>query len=216
MSLGGSFERAGNGKLIHAIKKVFDYAARRGMLIVVSAGNDGTNLDRNGDTFSTFCDAPHVICVASVGPVTVDGNPDLPAFYTNFGRRSIDVAAPGGNADLDNLPITNWPWGSRLRVMGCGRSAARRVSYSHQLALRGSRAARPGIASMATSEPVRPRLTLPVLRRCWWRRTGEPDRTAQGHYRGFRRSDQSEIRRGENQRRQRARVEWKEARWPRR
>jgi subtilisin family serine protease len=111
MSLGGSFEKAGNGQLIHAIKKVFDYAARKGMLIVVSAGNDGTNLDRNADTFSTFCDAPHVICVASVGPVTVDGNPDLPAFYTNFGRRSIDVAAPGGNADLDNLPISNWPWG---------------------------------------------------------------------------------------------------------
>lgn len=112
MSLGGDFQRKGNGQLIHAIKKVFDYALKKRMLIVVAAGNDGADLDHNGDTYASFCDAPHVICVSSVGPVTVDGNPDTPAFYTNFGRKSIDVAAPGGNADIVNFPLYSiWPWG---------------------------------------------------------------------------------------------------------
>jgi subtilisin family serine protease len=46
---------------------------------------------------------------------TSDG--DVPAFYTNFGKNNVDVAGPGGNADvahadpLGNLPVTIWPWG---------------------------------------------------------------------------------------------------------
>jgi subtilisin family serine protease len=70
-----------------------------------------------------------VICVASVGPLagttTVDNpmgttDPDVPAFYTNFGKNNVDVAAPGGNADVahadaqGNLPVTNWPWGAGI------------------------------------------------------------------------------------------------------
>lgn len=111
MSLGGEFPRAHNGQLIRAIKQVFGYAAFKGMLIVVSAGNSAENLDRNGDNYASFCDAPHVMCVSAVGPTTVDGDPDAQAFYTNYGRSSIDVAAPGGNLDPDNLPISAWPWG---------------------------------------------------------------------------------------------------------
>jgi lantibiotic leader peptide-processing serine protease len=112
MSLGASFARAGNGQLVHVIKRVFDYAARKGTMVVVAAGNAATNLDRNGNSYAAYCDAPHVVCVSSVGPTTVDGNPDTPAFYTNYGARSIDVAAPGGNADIKALPISNWPWGA--------------------------------------------------------------------------------------------------------
>lgn len=115
MSLGGEFPRAHNGQLIRAIKQVFGYAAFKGMLIVVSAGNSAENLDRNGNNFASFCDAPHVICVSAVGPTTVTGNPDAQAFYTNFGRTSVDVAAPGGNIDvsngIDHAPVSNWPWG---------------------------------------------------------------------------------------------------------
>ena len=87
------------------------------MLIVVSAGNSGADLQHNGNVESTFCDSPHVICVSSVGPKTFTGNGDLPAFYTNFGRSTVGVAAPGGNAvptaDGKNLvPSNGWPWGS--------------------------------------------------------------------------------------------------------
>jgi subtilisin family serine protease len=90
---------------------VFDYARKKGMLLVVSAGNEGDNLDENGDTFAGFCDATHVICVSAVGPALATGNPDEPAFYTNFGRRSVDVAAPGGNAVWPALTASVWPWG---------------------------------------------------------------------------------------------------------
>ena len=110
LSLGGSFARAGNGELIRVINAVFDYARNQGVLIVVSAGNEAEDLDHNGDTFAGFCDATHVICVAAVGLTRPTGNPDAPAFYTNFGRRSIDVAAPGGNAAFPLVPAL-WPWG---------------------------------------------------------------------------------------------------------
>lgn len=116
MSLGGAFSKAGNGRLVGAINKVFNYAKQQGMLIVVSAGNSGSDLQHNGNVESTFCDSPHVICVSSVGPTTFTGNGDVPAFYTNFGMNSVDVAAPGGNAALDakGNPIVSagWPWGS--------------------------------------------------------------------------------------------------------
>jgi subtilisin family serine protease len=114
MSLGGAFSKAGNGQLVAAINKVFNYAKQQGMLIVVSAGNSAADLQHNGNTYSSFCDAAHVVCVSSVGATTWNGNPDVPAFYTNYGRNSISVAAPGGNAALDangNIKASiGWPW----------------------------------------------------------------------------------------------------------
>jgi subtilisin family serine protease len=78
------------------------------MVVVVAAGNDASDLDHNGNVVVTYCDQPHVVCVSAVGPTTVSGNPDEPAFYTNYGRKSIDVAGPGGNAG----PTPSlWPYG---------------------------------------------------------------------------------------------------------
>jgi len=111
MSLGADFVKAGAGRLTALINRVFNFAKQRGMLIVVAAGNDGTDLDHNGNIANTFCDMTHVVCVSAIGPTTATGPADIPAFYTNFGRSAISVSAPGGNADLDNLPITTWPWG---------------------------------------------------------------------------------------------------------
>ena len=56
---------------------------------------------------------PHVLCVSSVGPATGMLDQDAPAFYTNFGRSAISVAAPGGNADAANgFPVSARPWGN--------------------------------------------------------------------------------------------------------
>ncbi len=120
MSLGGGFSKAGNGRLVGAINRVFNYAKQKGMLIVVAAGNDGSDLQHNGNGYASFCDAPHVVCVSSVGPVTALLNQDQPAFYSNFGRQAISVAAPGGSADLSSgdgsaahpFPKSPRPWGS--------------------------------------------------------------------------------------------------------
>jgi lantibiotic leader peptide-processing serine protease len=122
MSLGGGFGKSGAGSLVSIINKVFNYAHRAGMLIVVSAGNSGADLQHNGNFESTYCDSPHVICVSAVGPTTFTANPDLPAFYTNYGRGALDVAAPGGTYAADakgnpvvdkdgNIVVSPWPWG---------------------------------------------------------------------------------------------------------
>jgi len=119
MSLGGSFAKAGNGRFVGLINQVFNYAKQKGMLIVVAAGNDGVDLDHNGNTFVSYCDAPHVMCVSSVGPqqatqmTSIPDTLDIPAFYSNFGRSGISVAAPGGNARPDLAPSA-WPWGSDI------------------------------------------------------------------------------------------------------
>jgi len=123
MSLGGSFAKAGNGRFVGITNKVFNYAARKGMLVVVAAGNDGADLDHNGNTQVDYCSAPQVICVSSVGPATaadflsIGGTPTVgasaPAFYTNYGRSAISVAAPGGNATPD-LAVSAWPWGNDI------------------------------------------------------------------------------------------------------
>ncbi len=110
MSLGGAFTKAGNGRFVGLINKVFNYARSKGVTTVVSAGNEAVDLDHNGNTYQTFCNTPAVICVAATGPTTdatgftTASGPwtdvDAPAFYTNFGRSAIDVAAPGGNGSF--------------------------------------------------------------------------------------------------------------------
>ena len=115
MSLGGDFAKAGNGRFVGLINRVFNYAKQQGMLIVVSAGNSGIDIQHNGNQNVDYCDAPHVLCVSSVGPAVATGNVDTPAFYTNYGKSVIGVAAPGGNGVLDatgHLTATpGWPWG---------------------------------------------------------------------------------------------------------
>jgi subtilisin family serine protease len=127
MSLGGTFFRAGGGG-VGVINRVLNYAHRKGVTVVVSAGNDSWDLQHNGSGYDAYCDAANVICVAATGPTTAGpgvfvndpaawtgpfDNVDQPAFYTNFGRNAINVAAPGGNAKLDekgNLLDAGWVW----------------------------------------------------------------------------------------------------------
>lgn len=111
MSLGGGFSKAGNGRSLGLINQVFNYANSKGMVVVVAAGNSGLNLQHIGNGFSTYCDAPNVICVSAVGPAVATGDPNTPAFYTNFGKNNVDVAGPGGNADAaHNFAPSRWPW----------------------------------------------------------------------------------------------------------
>jgi lantibiotic leader peptide-processing serine protease len=103
MSLGGFFTKAHNGRFVGLLNKTFNFARSKGVTIVVSAGNAAADLQHIGNTYATFCATPSVICVAATGPMSqasVTGpwsNVDAPAYYTNFGRGAIDVAAPGGS-----------------------------------------------------------------------------------------------------------------------
>jgi hypothetical protein len=115
MSLGGGFAKAGNGRFLAGINRVFNYASKKGMLIVVSAGNDAADLDHNGNAYSTYCNASHVVCVSSVGPALATSDPNAASYYTNFGRSAISVAGPGGNADAaHNFTVSAWPWGNDI------------------------------------------------------------------------------------------------------
>jgi subtilisin family serine protease len=90
LSIGDVLVKAGNRKQGALLRQVFNYAHRKGVVVVVSAGNDSIDLDAEHDAYNLYCDAPHVICVSATGPA------DEPAPYTNHGQRSITVAAPGG------------------------------------------------------------------------------------------------------------------------
>jgi subtilisin family serine protease len=102
ISLGGSFLKTASGRSVAFVNQVFNYAHRKGAVVVVAAGNEGTDLDHDGNSFNTFCSAPNVICVSATGPSSSDGfegpwyDQDAPAWYTNYGRSAINVAAPGG------------------------------------------------------------------------------------------------------------------------
>ena len=125
MSLGSEFNKSGAGGFHSMINRVFNYAKQKGMLIVVAAGNAHApdfipvDIQHNGNQYIAYCDAPHVICVAAVGPTTYDAslvppfNGDVPAWYSYYGRNAISVAAPGGNYDAGvNFPVFSvWPWG---------------------------------------------------------------------------------------------------------
>jgi len=94
MSLGGPFAKAGNGRFVGLLDKVFNYARSKGVTVVVSAGNEAADLDHDGNTYQSFCNTPSD---RRTGPWT---DVDAPAYYTNFGRSAINVAAPGGNSSF--------------------------------------------------------------------------------------------------------------------
>lgn len=104
MSLGGSFSKVGAQGFHAIINRTTNYVARKGTLLVVSAGNANADLDHDGPSFKSYCTATNVVCVSATGPTaqaTVNGpwtNIDAKAPYSNFGRSSINVAAPGGAA----------------------------------------------------------------------------------------------------------------------
>ena len=119
MSLGSTFNKNVLPGFHSLFNKVFNYAKGKGMVIVVSAGNEGTDLQHNGNEYKAYCDAPHVICVSAVGPALASqigtALEDSPAYYTNFGRQALDIAAPGGNADAEHgFALSLWPWGNDI------------------------------------------------------------------------------------------------------
>ena len=92
------------GSWLAITNRVFNYAHRKGMVIVVIPGNERESMDHDGVIFRAYCDAPHVICVGATGP-TASAHPffgpweneDAHASYSNFGQ-SITLSAPGGTA----------------------------------------------------------------------------------------------------------------------
>lgn len=131
MSLGGTFNRNGFyydendvlqkvpavelQNLIIAQQRAVNYAYRKGVVIVVSAGNGGSNYDGNGSIFKLPAELQNVIAVSATAPYhwyndLFLGTPnpffDNPASYTDFGKSLVAIAAPGG--DDAAYPKLNW------------------------------------------------------------------------------------------------------------
>jgi subtilisin family serine protease len=103
MSLGADFPRAHNGRFTAYLQNAVNYAHRKGVLVVVAAGNDATDLDHDGNNYNAFCSSANVVCVSATGPTNASTNgpwvnEDALAGYSNYGSSAISVAAPGGNA----------------------------------------------------------------------------------------------------------------------
>jgi subtilisin family serine protease len=84
-------------------KRALNYAYQMGATVVVSAGNSALDRNKTMDLLVLPADAPNVLTISSTAPVgwAVDpANADLDVFastYSNYGTRSIDFGAPGGN-----------------------------------------------------------------------------------------------------------------------
>ena len=127
MSLGATFDK--NGKfydedgnldfkvpakyiqeIIHAQQRAINYAYRKGVTIITSAGNAAMNGDGNGSTIILPADLNNVISVSATGPE------DTPASYSNIGRSLVDIAAPGGDIYF------SYSWSDAIISAGAGSS----------------------------------------------------------------------------------------------
>jgi subtilisin family serine protease len=123
MSLGATFNRNGFyldendvlqkepavyiQNLILAQQRAVNYAFKKGVTIVVSAGNGASNFDGNGSIFKLPAELQNVIAVSATAPLSwyyyyyygLPTNLDIPASYTDYGKSLVELAAPGGDFD---------------------------------------------------------------------------------------------------------------------
>lgn len=93
------------GKVLNS---AMTYANREGTLLVIAAGNDSADLQRDKNFISLPNEGAQAVSVASTGPIgyglsfdldDVDSPAESPAVYTNYGTNAVTLAAPGGDFD---------------------------------------------------------------------------------------------------------------------
>lgn len=107
MSIGGGFAKnlRGAGPLTAALNKAVNYASSQGKLVVVAAGNNGVDMDKDGNVNWVPAQSGNGVSVYATD------NHDGLASYSNHGVSGTWVGAPGG--DLPNtaaaLPGCRFP-----------------------------------------------------------------------------------------------------------
>lgn len=90
----------GGGENSRVLQDAIQYASDRGVLFLAAAGNESSNTDATANYPSNY-DVPNVVSVASS-----DRNDALSSF-SNYGRRTVDLAAPGSNI-LSARPLSRY------------------------------------------------------------------------------------------------------------
>ncbi len=90
----------GTGQYSELLKQTIDQADQAGVLFVAAAGNRGRNADENPDYPAAY-KVPSVVSVASI-----DNRGRLSKF-SNYGNRSVHIAAPGENV-FSTLPDNSY------------------------------------------------------------------------------------------------------------
>lgn len=122
LSLGALFAKRGGGgftgagPLISILNRAVNYAQSRGALVVSASGNSGLNLQNLANLTSVPCESGAGMCVGATGPT------DVAASYSNTGRSTINVAAPGGDFNgnvLTSTVLSPCSTGSVVLVPAC-------------------------------------------------------------------------------------------------
>jgi subtilisin family serine protease len=110
MSLGvtGGLPIAADTKdLIKAVQKAVLYARQNNTIVIASTGNEAIDFDHatdaDGNRLMSFPGGVEgVTGISAIAPIgwalNFDTNLDIPTSYTNYGKRTVDFAAPGGDA----------------------------------------------------------------------------------------------------------------------
>lgn len=93
------------GAAVAQLRKIMNratnYAAQSGSTVIVSAGNDARDLDKDGSLTVFPASMPQAISISALAPTgwALDPTTDLEqlASYSNYGSSEIDFGAPGGD-----------------------------------------------------------------------------------------------------------------------
>ncbi len=107
MSFGARFAQgdAAGESLNRKMQKAVRFAFRRGAVVVSSVGNERTNYDNNTDIRIPAM-LEHNIGVSATGPATGTDYDSFANFYSNSGKRIVDLAAPGGGVIITPTGIS--------------------------------------------------------------------------------------------------------------
>jgi subtilisin family serine protease len=91
MSLGATFPKNEAQGVVPAFNRAVNYAHSKGVFVVAATGNEGEDLQHNGNRVSVPCETGVLLCASATA------SNDMLAAYSNYGTNAVHVAAPGGD-----------------------------------------------------------------------------------------------------------------------
>ena len=98
LSLGISAPRNEAQELLPAFNRAVNYAHSKGVFVVAASGNEGRDLQHDGNWISIPCETGVLSCISATSRF------DTPAVYSNHGTNAINNAAPGGDITQGGVP----------------------------------------------------------------------------------------------------------------